>query len=310
MSCPGGNTDEYLAPREPPCTCYLAKWNSYVIPGFRHSSSSLSSSLNPRGSLEHQRWFHNQFPPFFPVLHCPLGLGELQACPFPDVVFPPLSLSALSSSPFHCALQDGFGQTWWTGNMTIPLQFASFYDRQEIFMWSNCLLDLQNSQLLTAAHKMTAQLDVVRTASEATIANQSPNHNYVWGLQDPRLNSNTNQRLLPSQCMPTNSSCQNTKCKPWEDRVTSYCYPASLYPERLCVFQCPTTFESGHTAFSVLHTKSGALSTPPRTNFVVQSNVQWGLKMDNDLERSHCCILRPKKKEWYRNMTKCYTTHS
>ena len=26
--------------------------------------------------------------------------------------------------------------------MTIPLQFASFYDRQEIFMWSNCLLDL------------------------------------------------------------------------------------------------------------------------------------------------------------------------
>ncbi|WP_419631123.1 hypothetical protein, partial [Thiolapillus sp.] len=48
----------------------------------------------------------------FPVLHCPLGLGELQACPFPDIVFPPLPLSALSSSPFHCALQDGFGQTW------------------------------------------------------------------------------------------------------------------------------------------------------------------------------------------------------
>ena len=42
----------------------------------------------------------------FPVLHYPLGLAELQACPFPDVVFPPLSLSALSSSPFHCALQD------------------------------------------------------------------------------------------------------------------------------------------------------------------------------------------------------------
>ena len=52
-----------------------------------------------------------QFPPFIPVLHCPLGLGELQACPFPDVVFPPLALSALSSSPFHCALQDGFGMT-------------------------------------------------------------------------------------------------------------------------------------------------------------------------------------------------------
>ena len=52
--------------------------------------------------------FATSFLHFFPVLHCPLGLGELQACPFPDVVFPPLPLSALSSSPFHCALQDGF----------------------------------------------------------------------------------------------------------------------------------------------------------------------------------------------------------
>ena len=88
------------------------------------------------------RWFRNQFPPSFPVLHCTLGQGELQACLFPDVVFPPLPLSALSSSPFHCALQDGFGQTWWTGNMTIPLQFASLYACQEVFVWSNCLLHL------------------------------------------------------------------------------------------------------------------------------------------------------------------------
>ena len=45
------------------------------------------------------------FSLFFTVL----GLAELQACPFPDVVFPPLPLSALSSSPFHCVLQDGQG---------------------------------------------------------------------------------------------------------------------------------------------------------------------------------------------------------
>ena len=36
--------------------------------------------------MGHHRWFHNQFPPFFPVLHRFLALGELQACPFPDVV--------------------------------------------------------------------------------------------------------------------------------------------------------------------------------------------------------------------------------
>ena len=86
--------------------------------------------------------FGTSFLHFPPVLHCPLGLGELQACPFPDVVFPPFPLSALSSSPFHCALQDGFGQTWWTGDVIIPVQFASLYDGQEVFVWSDCLLDL------------------------------------------------------------------------------------------------------------------------------------------------------------------------
>ena len=99
-------------------------------------------SLNREG-----RWcttddFATSFAPFFPVLHCPLWLGELQACPFPDVVFPPLPLSALSSFPSHCGLQDGFGQTWWTGDMTIPLQFASLYDGQVVFVWSNYMLGL------------------------------------------------------------------------------------------------------------------------------------------------------------------------
>ena len=80
--------------------------------------------------------FTTSFSSISPVLHCPLGLGELQACALLDVVFPPLPLSALSSSPFHCALQNGFGQTWWTGDMTMPLQFASLYHGQEVFVWS------------------------------------------------------------------------------------------------------------------------------------------------------------------------------
>ena len=36
----------------------------------------------------------------FPCSPLPSGLGKLQACSFPDVVFPPLPPSALSSSPF------------------------------------------------------------------------------------------------------------------------------------------------------------------------------------------------------------------
>ena len=79
---------------------------------------------------------------FFTVLHCPLELGELQARPFLDVIFPILFLFSLSASPFHCALLDSFGQTGRTGDMSIPLQSASLYDSQEVFVWSDCLLDL------------------------------------------------------------------------------------------------------------------------------------------------------------------------
>ena len=68
-------------------------------------------SLNREGRWGTTDDFTASFLHFFPVLHCPLGLAVLQACPFPDVVFLPLPLSALSFSPFHCALQDGFGQT-------------------------------------------------------------------------------------------------------------------------------------------------------------------------------------------------------
>ena len=57
-------------------------------------------SLNREG----RRGFTNDFAPSSPLLHCPLGLGELQARPLPGVVFPPLPLSALSSSPLSSSL--------------------------------------------------------------------------------------------------------------------------------------------------------------------------------------------------------------
>ena len=53
----------------------------------------------------------SQVSSIFTCSPLPSGTCELQACSFPGVVFPPPPLSALSSSPSHCALQDGFGQT-------------------------------------------------------------------------------------------------------------------------------------------------------------------------------------------------------
>ena len=84
--------------------------------GHAYRSSGLAKTIL-QGTVKGGRireWTGLNSPPvfsIFPVLHCPLGLEELQACPFPDVVFPLLLLPALSSSPFHCALQDGVGQT-------------------------------------------------------------------------------------------------------------------------------------------------------------------------------------------------------
>ena len=65
----------------------------------------------PQVTLQPTSFRH--FSEFFSVLHCPLGLSERQqqACPFLEVVFPPLFPSAVSSSPFHSPLQDGFGHT-------------------------------------------------------------------------------------------------------------------------------------------------------------------------------------------------------
>ena len=81
------------------------KNNSFIYP--------LTAGVVGKSQMTSQRVFS-----IFSVLHCPLGLGEFQACPFPDAVFPPHPFSALSSSPFHCTSQGGFGQTWWKGDMT------------------------------------------------------------------------------------------------------------------------------------------------------------------------------------------------
>ena len=61
------------------------------------------------------------------------GQMSYQFCVTPDICpirtpmdvhpcFLSLFWSALSSFPFHCSLQDDFGQTWWSGDVTVPLK--------------------------------------------------------------------------------------------------------------------------------------------------------------------------------------------
>ena len=80
------------------CSWRLEKWSSpQMYFGVLHLH--LIYPLT-RGSLRHHRWLHNQLPPFFSVLYSSLGLGEIQACPFPGVLFPPLFVPVVSSFPF------------------------------------------------------------------------------------------------------------------------------------------------------------------------------------------------------------------
>ena len=63
--------------------------NIYTRNMFLPSPSPIFQS---RVSFWHHRWLHNQFLPFFSLVYCPRGVGELQACPLRDVVFPPLCI--------------------------------------------------------------------------------------------------------------------------------------------------------------------------------------------------------------------------
>ena len=78
----------------------------------------------------------------FPCSPLTSGTWRTPGLSVPWCCLPISSSVCLVFFPFHWNLQHGFGQTWWTGNMTIPLQFASLYNGQRVFMWSDCLLDL------------------------------------------------------------------------------------------------------------------------------------------------------------------------
>ena len=87
-------------------------WNAYEISRARRCFDfTFIYPLNAR-VVEAPQVISQPVPSIFLCSPLLSGFGELQACPFPDAVFPLPFLSALSSSPFHCTLQDGFGQTW------------------------------------------------------------------------------------------------------------------------------------------------------------------------------------------------------
>ena len=72
----------------------------------------------------------------------PTVTGRISDLHIPRCCLPTSSSACLVFFTLSLCLARWFWQTWRTGDMSIPPQFASLYDGQEVFVWSDCLLDL------------------------------------------------------------------------------------------------------------------------------------------------------------------------
>ena len=118
------------------CICF-SKWGIYV------NSSSPHLSLNLGGRWGHNRWLHNVSSIF--LFSTAPGTWQTPGLFIPWCRRPTSFLSALTSFPFHNALQDSFGPTWWTVYMSIPQDgfvhtnsVCVSLPYQEVSVWSDC----------------------------------------------------------------------------------------------------------------------------------------------------------------------------
>jgi len=101
-----------------------------------------SDLLTPgMGLLRHHWWLLDDPPPSVSVLCNSLRVGEGQACPILDIVFPSLPLSASLSPSWYSALQGGLGKSAGSRHMPVPFQLSAFHDGEQIFVGSNCSCD-------------------------------------------------------------------------------------------------------------------------------------------------------------------------
>ena len=72
----------------------------------------------------------------------PSGTWRIPGLSIPWCCLPNSSSVCLVFFPLSLCLARCLHQTWWTGDVSKPVQFASLYDGQEVFVWSDCLLGL------------------------------------------------------------------------------------------------------------------------------------------------------------------------
>ena len=137
--------------------------------------------------------------------------------------------------------------------MTIPLQSASLYDCHEIFVWSNCLLDL-GTDFLVGNMVIVWDVQYLAVASHFHGLYFSLEHEGRWtwqGRYQSYLGAGRNTPVIPNWFQPCQYCC--CLCYPGEylglGTLVSYNWlkPQSLYIEPWYIqsLKVPITFHSG-----------------------------------------------------------------
>ena len=111
--------------------------------------------------------------------------------------------------------------------MTIPLQFASLYDSQEVFVWSDCLLDLG---MVPVGKIICNNSNIILVANSVYIKDdyrggmQSVNHSYViFHVTNEEVRAKIQQAIGPREDLLTIVKRRKLQ---WYDHVSHSSGPA------------------------------------------------------------------------------------
>ena len=112
------------------------------IPGCSTAHLLLHQSLDRWSRLGTTDDFTTSFLHFCFCSPLPFWTWHTPGLSIPWFCLPASFKVCLVFSPLSLCFAKWFWPDWWTRDMCIPLQCWSLYDGREVFVWSDCLLDL------------------------------------------------------------------------------------------------------------------------------------------------------------------------
>ena len=130
--------------------------------------------------------------PVFSMFLCsplPSGTWWTPGLSIPWCCFPTSSSVCLVFFPLSLCLERWFWPNWWTGDISMPLHFASLYDSQKFFVKSDRLLDLGTDFFV-------GNMVFVRDAQYLAVAPRPFEHRLTLPQNNNNINNNNNQKVF------------------------------------------------------------------------------------------------------------------